>query len=802
MAMLRQVGCPTFFFTLSAAETKWEELIVILKKVLDNETITVAEAKNMPYLQRADLIRRDPVTCAQYFENRVRAVFALLKTEGSPFAPYTLDDFYIRVEFQHRGSPHVHCLLWLKNAPKYDLTNPASIEECIRFINTYISCSKDDAETTLLEYQTHKHTFACKRMVNGRAVCRFGFPVPPMSETRILRPLGEGEKTEELKARAKRIQAHLETMGRSTQESTLNFYEFLEELQLTEDEYLQAIRVPLKSSKIFLRRAPNEIKINAYNPSMMKLYKANMDIQFVLDPYACIAYILNYINKANRGMSKLMRQIIAETRQGNLTHKERCRVICNKFVNAVEISAQEATYYILGLSVSRCSRKVVFINTSPSEERVRMVRADEELRQLDPEDTNVLSSNYLNYYAVRHTDLENISLAEIVARYELKFPPRANAAANRDEPDDDEEGNNDVLGNFGDNDGDNDENNEERADGRNFPMRGRRGSHRLRDTLKVIRYRRYLREQDEANFFREQLMLFYPWRNEETELININHEQVYYDNLEAIQTVRQMFIPDDNEVDLDAILQDAQNQVNANDDEQEEPPEDAQIQAPENQIRNEFAILLPRNSQREVDIFHQMGVELAPNRVERFVSPGNIPHSEYLTKMAMLNQRQRMFTMEVLRRAKRGDTFYLYLKGGAGYGKSVLVNAIYYSLNHYYSHLRENDDGSSMKVLLCAPTGRAAFNIGGMTLHGAFKLPVNQNRGPLPRLAQGVANTLRARLKDIKVIIIDEISMVGARMLAQVDVRLKQIFGTDQLYGGISIIAVGDFNQLQPVGDR
>ena len=62
MSMIRQLGCPTFFLTLSAAGTKWLELLRILKKILDDDNLSVEEVLEFQLSKRADLIRRDPVT--------------------------------------------------------------------------------------------------------------------------------------------------------------------------------------------------------------------------------------------------------------------------------------------------------------------------------------------------------------------------------------------------------------------------------------------------------------------------------------------------------------------------------------------------------------------------------------------------------------------------------------------------------------------------------------------------------------------------------------------------------------------
>ena len=65
MSMIRQLVCATFFLTLSAAETKWLELLRILKQILDDVTLSVEEVLEFQWSERANLIRRDPVTCAR-----------------------------------------------------------------------------------------------------------------------------------------------------------------------------------------------------------------------------------------------------------------------------------------------------------------------------------------------------------------------------------------------------------------------------------------------------------------------------------------------------------------------------------------------------------------------------------------------------------------------------------------------------------------------------------------------------------------------------------------------------------------
>ena len=84
-----------------------------------------------------------------------------------------------------------------------------------------------------------------------------------------------------------------------------------------------------------------------------------------------------------------------------------------------------------------------------------------------------------------------------------------------------------------------------------------------------------------------------------------------------------------------------------------------------------------------------------------------------------------------------------------------------------------------MSVLLTAPTGVAAFNIGGMTLHAALLLG-RSKFGTYQPLNHDRLNTLRTRLSQLLLLIVDEISMVGANMLLEIHKRLQQIKGVPQ----------------------
>ena len=165
-----------------------------------------------------------------------------------------------------------------------------------------------------------------------------------------------------------------------------------------------------------------------------------------------------------------------------------------------------------------------------------------------------------------------------------------------------------------------------------------------------------------------------------------------------------------------------------------------------------------------------------------------------------LNGKQTIFYHVFHSIKTRNDPLRLFLSGGAGVGKSTVTNALYEALIRYLNSIAgENPD--DVKVVKAAPTGKAAFNIKGNTLHSAFKIPANRGF-EYCSLDSDRLNTIRTHLKKLKTIVIDEISMVGSGLLNFLNARLQQIMGTNELFGGISLITVGDLFQLKLVFDK
>ena len=132
------------------------------------------------------------------------------------------------------------------------------------------------------------------------------------------------------------------------------------------------------------------------------------------------------------------------------------------------------------------------------------------------------------------------------------------------------------------------------------------------------------------------------------------------------------------------------------------------------------------------------------------------------------------------------EPFRMIVSGTAGTGKSYLISCL--------KSLLQN------RVVILAPTGVAAFNVHGTTLHSTLHLPT---KGEIKNLEGAVLTHLQQAFIGVEYIIIDEMSMVGRKLFGQVDHCLRQAFPkcANQVLGGCSFLLFGDFGQLPPVMD-
>lgn len=238
LAMFKTLGPPSLFVTLSANDMHWPDLIMTLNNC------TYKEASE--YSNAAEFVKKDPFLTALHFQKRFKAL--LDHVIYGPLQPFgKIKDHFVRVEFQNRGSPHMHMFFWIENFE--ETFNDQT--KLISYIDKVISTSSSDSDAA--KYQTHKHSPYClKRMGN----CRFGFPFRELKNTKLLSNIDIA--SESYKGR---------------------FYE--------------------------LKRKSEDIYINAYNPIVLKNWQANMDIQVIGNAESAAYYVCAYLCKSEPENLKL-----------------------------------------------------------------------------------------------------------------------------------------------------------------------------------------------------------------------------------------------------------------------------------------------------------------------------------------------------------------------------------------------------------------------------------------------------------------------------------------------------------------
>ena len=127
------------------------------------------------------------------------------------------------------------------------------------------------------------------------------------------------------------------------------------------------------------------------------------------------------------------------------------------------------------------------------------------------------------------------------------------------------------------------------------------------------------------------------------------------------------------------------------------------------------------------------------------------------------------------------DQQFIFLTGAAGTGKTTLLERVKNQL--------------SAKKMVVAPTGIAALNIGGTTINSAFRIGFET----IPIVKKSKDPRFAKLLKNLELLIIDEVSMVRAPMLDAISQSLQMYKNSSEPFGGINVLACGDLFQLPPV---
>ena len=818
VAMVKQLGIPTWFMTLSCADLRWPELFQIIAKT-QGLSLTDEEIEALSYNERCSMINLNPVVVAKHFQYRVETFFTeVLLTKANPIGKIV--HYALRIEFQIRGSPHLHALIWTSDCPKLTRENK---EEYINFIDTHVQAYLPDRKTDselfelVATYQKHSHSKTCTKYRN--VPCRFNFGQFFTKRTIVAEPLPEELDEEVKRSMLSRRNEILSLVKRTIDkvldpnnpeyDPTRSEEELLSSLGVTKEQYYWAFTVSVDSDfELHLKRPLDSCFINNYFLAGVKGFRANVDLQPVFNHYKCVTYVCSYFTKDETECSQAIANAAKEAKASNLAIRESLRKIGAAFLSTREVSAQECVYRCMPeLWLRKVFPKTVFVSTALPEKRVRVAKSQQELDELDDDSTDVYKSNIIERYSIRPNTIptvDNMCLAEFSAYYHKEYKP--NYVINDAQPEILTDDAAELHVQLTTNDG---------IINQLPPQIKLLNSNEVmkcRKSKAVLRYHTPNRTKEPEKYFHHLLMLYYPWRSEDN---LIGKEKTY---------ASKFYEPETN-----AIVK--QNQLIF------EPDADAVTEALEalrnSESNNSFYSFDPLNDQENEDLLlnvqqtnendeesfkEQVPCHLASTSkssssvptVSCHIQPNEISDNEFRKSVRSLNNIQRIAYNSVLSwcrttvknirslKPEKINPIYLFITGGAGSGKSHLIKTIYHTAVKTFQHASSNPDLPT--VLLMAPTGVSAINIDGTTVNTGLAIP-KQTGDNLLQMSDKKKTQFRLSLSELRLIIIDEISMVSNITLIHIHQRLKEIFGSfsSQLFASVSIITVGDLYQLPPI---
>ena len=377
--MVDTLGLPTIFFTHSAADLQWPELA----RLICPENPGCSSSRNKAVLE-------NPAIADWFFHHHIQKFI-----EAFYVGVLGATDYWMRFEWQHRGSPHVHGLAWLSGAPNVeqivaDGTDTAK-EELIRYVDKIVTTlnptilpdgsNADDAPTpktsphicnkpyekiedfnqdlTDLVATCQRHTRCsaayCLRTSDGQQKCRFGYPKPLQPETTLVTENGEPE----------------------------------------------------------LLTARNDGLVNSFNLVQLSAWRANVDMQYCVSRHKVIEYCAKYATKCeprSQPMKEIFAKIVRSLKDDSTSLKAVQKLLINS-VGERDYSAQETCHLLLQLPMFKASRDFIVLSLDGSR------AVEEQLNEGQP----ATALSILDHYVARPTTprFRDMKLLQFAQQYTM-----------------------------------------------------------------------------------------------------------------------------------------------------------------------------------------------------------------------------------------------------------------------------------------------------------------------------------------------------------------------------------------------
>ena len=679
-------------------------------------------------------------------QNQPHIIAHYLSIRFTTFVRYVLQpylgftDSWYRSEWQARGSGHFHCLFWIPDSPSLGPKTPIELAEFAQYWGFRITAVNPD------QYRR-----------------------PDARNPASLAPGAIQNTSDQFAALANRLQRHdrctttycLRAKKGSNIEPKCRFFfprPCFDQAIVTKD---------INHKDLMFSPARNHTLFNQCTPTITMGWLANTDIQPPLTTHAVLTYLGKYVSKPEKSSvsyTELQAQILPyiNDRAPLLSFVSR---MLNKLIVERDWSAQEVSHILLQLPLQDSTRQVVNLDCRPENDQRQLVAHEE--------DQITVQRSPLQRYLTRNEDNKTVTLATTIATLSLFTCLRS-------------------------------------WDWSKWKVRPRAKP-------RVINYYPLYSNESTSPAFtdycRVKLMLHHPFTAWD-DLLTIDN-QVYRSYTEAYSACKRLH---DHESDF-------YNDVNPEPDagEEEEDSDTEPDLEEDNTVLGDFEILARRRpnhdlSQINTDTLGSRPIDQAYNwsiHIGRYTIRHDIwaqikacnPALQTVTVNSdpeSLNTEQRklydvvigQYQQELSITEHLPSQLLLNVDGVAGSGKT-------FTLLKICARLQELAlvEGKEDPVLRAAPTGVAAFNIIGRTLHSLLQLPVKVGSS---ELRPASLQALQQLFKDCRFLIIDEKSMIDLKTLSLIDDRLRAIFParSDSPFGSINILICGDFFQLPPVGGK
>ena len=583
-----------------------------------------------------------------------------------------------------------------------------------------------------------------------------------------------------------------------------------------------------------IERDLTEIFINSYNIEWMEAWDGNMDIQPCFDFHATITYITDYFAKDDTGLMELINSVLKQ--DASETTKERMKTVANTFMTHRQIGEAEAVYRLLPnmllknsnvtcqwLSVgkrSEMSKRWKLATKKEIENRDGLVKIK------DREGLWYQQQDMLSKFLRRPVEIELIcptQFGKMFTTSGVKLSKKDKIDTEENNPDEDKLEEADQSTNENANIPDEVQINNYTMDKKKFhfimteteemvplpklieisdPYPGEPKWMRKRRGPAVIRYHKVNADNQYERWMLKELMLYTPYREADLDEYENNTAEVYkqkeswirsvkskvMEHLESVEEARYMVEQANKDKDLGEIgIQ-----------------MDAALEQEQEDCQREGVIQHPDYIHLDTDGIEQ--TDKAKNTVSIFktiVIPGLAELREKTRKLDKFQREAVNISVKYAKdlvKSRRDGNFppspiFLTGHGGAGAGKSTVIDIVSKWCHSILS--KEGDDIECPYIVKTAFTGTAASNIEGQTLHSSFGFNFDNKHYSLSDKNRDEKRTM---FKNLKMIIIDEVSMVKSDMLYQLDLKLQELKErVDIPFGGVAILDLGDILQLRPV---